>query len=226
MSKRDYYEILGVERTADKDTLKKAFRKLAQKYHPDVNKSPEADPLFKEINEAYQVLNDDQKRAAYDRFGHDGLQGAGMNDFNGGFGDLSSIFEEIFGGFGQTGGTRNRRQPRAGADLRTDVRLTFEEAVFGAERDMDIPRLEVCDRCKGSGAEPPTSPVTCATCSGQGEIRRRQQSPLFGAVITAITMPNVQRHGRSDSVTLYQVQWQQAHSHQPQDQCQDSCWRR
>ena len=190
MSKRDYYEVLGVERNADKDALKKAFRKLAQKYHPDVNKSPEAEPLFKEINEAYQVLNDDQKRAAYDRFGHEGLQGAaGMGDFGGGFSDLSSIFEEIFGGFGQTGGGRNRRQPRAGADLRTDIRLTFEEAVFGAERDLEIPRLEVCDRCKGSGAEPPTSPVTCATCSGQGEIRRRQQSPLFGAVITAAPCP-------------------------------------
>lgn len=189
MSKRDYYEVLGVDRSADKDTLKKAFRKLAQKYHPDVNKSPEAEPLFKEINEAYQVLSDDQKRAAYDRFGHDGLQGAGMNDFSGGFGDLSSIFEEIFGGFGQTGSARGRRQPRSGADLRTDVRLTFEEAVFGTERDLDIPRMEVCDRCKGTGAEPPTSPVTCAACSGQGEIRRRQQSPLFGSVITATPCP-------------------------------------
>lgn len=189
MSKRDYYEVLGVERGADKDTLKKAFRKLAQKYHPDVNKSSEAEPLFKEINEAYQVLNDDQKRAAYDRFGHEGLQGAGMGDFSGGFGDLSSIFEEIFGGFGQQGGGRNRRQPRVGADLRTDIRLTFEEAVFGTERDLDIPRLEVCDHCKGSGAEPPTSPVACATCGGQGEIRRRQQSPLFGAVITASPCP-------------------------------------
>lgn len=188
MSKRDYYEVLGVDRTADKDTLKRAFRKLAQKYHPDVNKTPEAESLFKEINEAYQVLSDDQKRAAYDRFGHEGLQGAGFNDFNGGFGDLSSIFEEIFGGFGQTS-ARSRRQPRAGADLRTDVRLTFEEAVFGTERDLDIPRLEVCDRCKGSGAEPPTSPVTCSTCNGAGEIRRRQQSPLFGAVITATTCP-------------------------------------
>ncbi|MCC6453413.1 MAG: molecular chaperone DnaJ [Caldilineaceae bacterium] len=188
MSKRDYYEVLGVERDADKDALKRAFRKLAQKYHPDVNKTPEAESLFKEINEAYQVLNDDQKRAAYDRFGHDGLQGAGFNDFNGGFGDLSSIFEEIFGGFGQTS-ARSRRQPRAGADLRTDVRLTFEEAIFGTERDLDIPRLEVCDRCKGSGAEPPTSPVTCSTCNGAGEVRRRQQSPLFGAVITATTCP-------------------------------------
>lgn len=188
MSKRDYYEVLGVERNADKETLKKAFRKLAQKYHPDVNKTSEAEAIFKEMNEAYQVLNDDQKRAVYDRFGHEGLQGAaGMNDA-GGFGDLSSIFEEIFGGFGTTG-SRNRRQPRAGADLRTDIRLTFEEAIFGAERDLDIPRLETCDRCKGSGAEPPTSPVMCSTCSGSGEVRRRQQSPLFGSVITATTCP-------------------------------------
>jgi molecular chaperone DnaJ len=188
MSKRDYYEVLGVERTADKESLKKAFRKLAQKYHPDVNKSPEAEVMFKEINEAYQVLSDDQKRAAYDRFGHEGLQGAGFGDFGGGFGDLSSIFEEIFGGFGASSG-RNRRQPRGGADLRADIRLSFEEAVFGAERELEIPRLETCERCKGSGAEPPTSPVTCATCGGTGEVRRRQQSPLFGAVITAATCP-------------------------------------
>lgn len=188
MSKRDYYEVLGVERGADKDTLKRAFRKLAQKYHPDVNKTPEAEAIFKEVNEAYQVLSDDQKRSVYDRFGHDGLQGAGYNDFSGGFGDLSSIFEEIFGGFGGTGG-RSRRAPRAGADLRTDVTLTFEEAVFGTERDLEIPRMEVCDRCKGNGAEPPTQPVTCSTCGGAGEVRRRQQSPLFGAVITATTCP-------------------------------------
>ncbi len=188
MSKRDYYEVLGVERGADKDTLKRAFRKLAQKYHPDVNKTPEAEAIFKEVNEAYQVLSDDQKRAVYDRFGHDGLQGAGYNDFSGGFGDLSSIFEEIFGGFGGST-SRSRRTPRAGADLRVDVTLTFEEAVFGTERDLDIPRLEVCDRCKGSGAEPPTQPVTCSTCGGSGEVRRRQQSPLFGAVITATTCP-------------------------------------
>lgn len=188
MSKRDYYEVLGVERSADKDTLKRAFRKLAQKYHPDVNKTEEAELRFKEINEAYQVLSDDQKRAAYDRYGHDGLQGADFSDFSGGFGDLSSIFEELFGGF-STGGSRSRRQPRTGADLRTNIRLTFEEAIFGAERELEIPRLEVCDRCKGSGAEPPTSPTTCSTCGGAGEVRRRQQSPLFGAVITATTCP-------------------------------------
>ncbi|GIV77046.1 molecular chaperone DnaJ [Litorilinea aerophila] len=193
MSKRDYYEVLGVDRTADKDTLKRAFRKLAQKYHPDVNKSPEAEAMFKEINEAYQVLSDDQKRAIYDRFGHDGLQGSpGFNDFSGGFGDLGSIFEEIFGsmGMGMGGGRRARNQPRRGADLRVDIRLSFEEAVFGTEREIEIPRTETCDHCGGTGAEPPTSPVTCATCGGSGEVRRRQQSPLFGTVITATTCPS------------------------------------
>lgn len=187
MEKRDYYEVLGVERTVDKETLKKSFRKLAQKYHPDVNKSEEAEAKFKEINEAYQVLSDDQKRAAYDRFGHAGLQGAaGFNDFSGGFGDLSSIFEEFFSGFGgSSGGRGNRRQPRRGADLRADIQLTFEEAAFGVDKELEIPRMEVCDRCQGNGAEPGTTPVTCSTCGGTGEVQRRQHSPLFGTVITA-----------------------------------------
>lgn len=190
MEKRDYYEVLGIGRDADKNTLKKAFRKLAQQYHPDVNKTPEAEVKFKEINEAYQVLSDDQKRAAYDRFGHAGVQGAGgfNNDFSGGFGDLGSIFEELFSGMGggfSTGGNRSRRQPRRGADLRVDIKLTFEEAVFGVDKELEVPRLENCDHCGGSGAEPPTTAVTCSTCNGAGEIQRRQQSPLFGTVITA-----------------------------------------
>lgn len=188
MEKRDYYEVLGVARTADKDTLKKAFRKLAQKYHPDVNKTTEAETLFKEINEAYQVLSDDQKRAAYDRFGHAGLQGmGGFNDFSGNFNDLGSIFEELFSGFGgfSTSTGQGRRQARRGADLRADIRLTFEEAAFGVDKEIEIPRMERCDHCSGSGAEPPTSPVTCSTCNGAGEVQRRQQSPLFGTVITA-----------------------------------------
>lgn len=191
MAQRDYYEVLGVERTADKETIKKSFRKLAQQYHPDMNKSPEAETLFKEINEAYQVLSDDQKRAAYDRFGHAGVSGAGApgGDFSG-FGDFGSIFEEIFSGFaGQQANGRSRRQPRRGADLRADIKLSFEEAAFGAERELEIPRQELCDRCSGSGAEPPTNPVSCATCNGTGEIQRRQQSPLFGAVITSTTCP-------------------------------------
>ncbi|MCB0065404.1 MAG: molecular chaperone DnaJ [Caldilineaceae bacterium] len=187
MEKRDYYEVLGVARNVDKDTLKKAFRKLAQKYHPDVNKTAEAETKFKEINEAYQVLSDDQRRAAYDRFGHDGLQGMGMNDFSGGFGDLNSIFEELFSGFGGFSSSSRGRgpQPRRGADLRADVKLTFEEAAFGVDRELEIPRLEECEHCNGTGAEPPTTPVTCSTCNGTGEIQRRQQSPLFGTVITA-----------------------------------------
>ncbi len=190
MEKRDYYEVLGVGRDADKNGLKKAFRKLAQQYHPDINKTPEAEVKFKEINEAYQVLNDDQKRAAYDRFGHAGVQGAGgFNDFSGGFGDLGSIFEELFSGMGgggfNTGGGRSRRQARRGADLRVDIKLTFEEAVFGVDKELEVPRLENCDRCNGTGAEPPTAPVTCSTCNGTGELQRRQQSPLFGTVITA-----------------------------------------
>ncbi len=189
MDKRDYYEVLGVPRNADKDQIKKSFRKLAQQYHPDVNKTPEAESRFKEINEAYQVLNDDQKRAAYDRFGHAGVQGnAGFGDM-GGFGDLGSIFEELFGGFGRSSGAANRRQPRRGADLRADVRISFEEAAFGIDRELEIPRMESCDHCHGSGAEPPTNPVVCATCNGAGEVRRRQQSPLFGAVVTATTCP-------------------------------------
>lgn len=189
MDKRDYYEVLGVPRNAEKETIKKAFRKLAQQYHPDVNKTPEAEARFKEINEAYQVLSDEQKRAAYDRYGHAGLQGAAGSygaDMSG-FGDLGSIFEELFGGFGRTtgAGTASRRQPHRGADLRADIRISFEEAAFGGDRELEIPRMEACDRCKGTGAEPPTQPVTCHACNGTGEVKRRQQSPLFGTVITA-----------------------------------------
>ena len=189
MDKRDYYEVLGVARNADKDQIKKAFRRLAQQYHPDVNKAPEAEVRFKEINEAYQVLSDDQKRAAYDRYGHAGVQGVGGGGYGdmGGFGDLGSIFEELFGNFGRTTASQNRRQPRRGADLRADIRISFEEAAFGTERELEIPRMEACDRCHGIGAEPPTQPVVCHTCNGAGEVKRRQQSPLFGAVITSTT---------------------------------------
>lgn len=187
--KRDYYEVLGVERTADKVTIKKAFRKLAQQYHPDVNQASDAEARFKEANEAYQVLSDDQKRAAYDRFGHEGLQGmgGGAADFSG-FGDLGSIFEDLFG-FGGATGARARRQPRRGADLMVNISLSFEEAAFGADREIDIPRMESCDHCNGSGAEPGTTPVTCSTCRGTGEVQRRQQSPLFGTIVTASTCP-------------------------------------
>jgi len=202
MDKRDYYEILGVERNVNDAGLKKAFRKLAQQYHPDVNPSPEAEARFKEINEAYQVLSDPQKRAVYDRYGHAGLGGAGgFNDFSQGFGDLGSIFEELFSGFaGAAGGRRGgRRAPRRGADLRVDITLTFEEAAFGAEREIEVPRMEECDRCHASGAEPGTTPERCPTCGGAGEVQRRQQSPLFGTIVTASTCPRC--HGEGEIVS-------------------------
>ena len=185
--KRDYYDVLGVERGADERALKRAFRKLAQQYHPDVNPDAEAESKFKEINEAYQVLSDPQKRAVYDRFGHSGLGGAGgFSDFGQGFGDLGSIFDELFGGAGRGA----RRAPRRGADLRVDISLSFEEAAFGAERELEVPRMEVCNRCNGSGAEPGTTPERCPACGGSGEIQRRQQSPLFGTIVTATTCPS------------------------------------
>ena len=188
--KRDYYEVLGVARGADERALKLAFRKLAQQYHPDVNSAADAESQFKEINEAYQVLNDPQKRAVYDRFGHSGLAGAGgPGNFGEGFGDLGSIFEEFFGGFGGMGRT-NRRSPRRGADLRVDITLSFEDAAFGTEREIEVPRMEACDRCNGSGAEPGTTPERCPTCAGSGEVQRRQQSPLFGTIVTAAPCPN------------------------------------
>lgn len=186
MSKRDYYEVLGVDRNADQNTIKKAFRRLATQYHPDVNKTPEAEAKFKEINEAYQVLNDDQKRAAYDRFGHAGLEGSFNGDFSG-FSDIGSIFEEFFN-FGTSGRSR-RNAPRRGADLRADITLTFEQAAFGTDYKLEVPRMETCDRCDGSGAEPGSSPVRCSTCGGSGEVQRRQQSPLFGMVVTTTTCP-------------------------------------
>jgi len=200
MDKRDYYETLGVERNADETVIKKSFRKLAQQYHPDVNPSPEAEAKFKEINEAYQVLSDAQKRAVYDRYGHAGLSGAagagGFGDFNQGFGDLSSIFEDIFGGFsgGRRGGNA-RNAPRRGADLRVDISLSFEQAAFGTERELEVPRMEECDRCHASGAEPGSSPERCSTCGGTGEVQRRQQSPLFGTIVTASPCPRCNGEG-------------------------------
>ncbi len=193
MSKRDYYEVLGVDRSADPQTIKKAFRRLAQQYHPDVNRSPDAEAKFKEINEAYQVLSDPEKRALYDRLGHAAFDpgGRGAPDFGdlGGFGDLGSIFEEFFAGFTGMGGRARRSGARRGADLRVDVTLSFEEAAFGTEREITVPRLEICEHCRGTGAEPGTSPQRCSTCGGRGEVQHRRQSPLFGMIITAETCP-------------------------------------
>lgn len=179
-AKRDYYEVLEVSRTATKEDLKKQYRRLARQYHPDVNSDPNAGERFKEISEAYEVLSDDGKRSAYDRFGHAGVGNGGFSGFDQqGFGGFADIFEEFFGTFSGAGGARRRRRgPRRGPDLRYDLTITFEEAIFGGERDIEYRRLETCVVCGGSGAEPGSRPITCTTCNGSGEVRRVQQSIL------------------------------------------------
>ncbi|MEM7331624.1 MAG: molecular chaperone DnaJ [Chloroflexota bacterium] len=188
-NKRDYYELLGVERNASDNDIKKAFRKKARQYHPDVSDAPDAAERFKEINEAYEVLSDGDKRARYDRFGHAGVSGdGGFSGFEGGgFGSVADIFEEFFGGgFGASSSGRRRRGPRRGADLRYDLKISFEEAVFGIEKDIDVVRPEICPDCNGSGAEAGTAPVTCTACNGTGEVRRVQQS-ILGSFVNVTT---------------------------------------
>jgi molecular chaperone DnaJ len=173
-SKRDYYNVLGVGRTASGDEIKKAYRKLARQYHPDVNKSDGAEARFKEINEAYEVLSDERKRAAYDRFGHvaaEGGLGSDFGGFGGGFGGFGDIFEEFFGGFGAR---TARRGPRRGADLRYDLSIEFLEAALGFEKEIEIARHETCAHCNGSwrsrarrrcAAPPATARAKSAACS-------------------------------------------------------------
>ncbi|MCX8066476.1 MAG: DnaJ domain-containing protein, partial [Anaerolineae bacterium] len=182
--KRDYYEVLGVSRNATQDEIKRAYRQLARKYHPDVSTEPDAEARFKEINEAYQVLSDPDRRAAYDRFGHAGPPGVGF-DF--GFRDPFEIFEEVFGvDFGFR--TGRRRGPRRGADLRYDLHLQFEEAVFGCKKEIEITRLENCPECRGSGAAPGTTPIRCNTCGGTGQVRQVQRT-IFGSFVNVTPCP-------------------------------------
>ncbi len=183
---RDYYEVLEVDRTASKEDLKKAYRRLARRYHPDVNSEDGSDERFKEINEAYEVLSNEDTRAAYDRFGHAGVKGggAGYSDFSG-FGGFTDIFEEFFSGFG---GRRRRAGPRRGADLRYDLSITFEEAVFGAEKEIQVRRPETCPHCHGRGAEPGTIPIGCTNCNGTGEVRQMRQS-FLGSFVNVTTCP-------------------------------------
>ncbi len=182
MSKRDYYEVLGVSNSASKDEIKKAYRKLSKKFHPDINKEPGADEKFKEVKEAYEVLSDDQKRAQYDQFGHvDPNQGFGGGaDFGGGFGGFEDIFNSFFGGGG--GRRRDPNAPRQGADLQYTMTLKFEEAVFGKETDIEIPREEECDTCDGTGAKPGTKVETCKHCHGSGQMSVEQNTP-FGRIV-------------------------------------------
>jgi molecular chaperone DnaJ len=189
-SKRDYYKVLGVSRAADANELKRSYRNLARQYHPDINKASDAEERFKEVNEAYEVLSDTDKRRAYDRYGHAGVNGnAGYTDF-GGIGD---IFEEFFG-FGT--GRARRHGPRRGNDLQYELEISFEEAVFGCEKEIEIQRLETCPVCQGTGAEPGTTPVRCSQCNGTGEVRRVQQS-ILGSFVNVATCPTCRGEGET-----------------------------
>ncbi|QJB46772.1 molecular chaperone DnaJ [Dolichospermum flos-aquae] len=193
---RDYYETLGVSRDADKEEIKQAYRRLARKYHPDVNKESGAEERFKEINRAYEVLSEPEVRARYDRFGEAGVSGAaaagaGFQDM-GDMGGFADIFESIFSGFaGAPGGQpqqRRRGGPVRGDDLRLDLKLDFREAVFGGEKEIRISHLETCEVCNGSGAKSGTRPRTCSTCSGSGQVRRVTRTP-FGSFTQVSTCP-------------------------------------
>lgn len=200
--KRDYYEVLGVDKNADDATIKKAYRNLAKKYHPDANPGDEeAAAKFKEASEAYAVLSDAEKRRQYDQFGHsafDGAGGAGGFDFNnmdfsdifGGFGD---IFGDIFGG--SRGRSRSSNGPMRGADVRTGIRITFEEAVFGCQKEITINYKETCKTCNGNGAKPGTSPETCSKCNGQGQYVSRQQT-MFGMMQSTQVCPDCHGTGK------------------------------
>lgn len=202
--KRDYYEVLGVSKGATDDELKKAYRKLAKKYHPDVNKdNPEAADKFKEASEAYEILSDKEKRARYDQFGFAGVDpnyGAGQGGFSGGFGfdsmDLGDIFGSFFGG-GFGGSTRQNRAnaPRQGESVRRTVMLDFEEAAFGCTKEITIDRVEKCTECGGTGAEKGTNPETCPNCHGTGTVQQTQRTP-FGAFSSSGPCPNCRGTGK------------------------------
>lgn len=200
MSKRDYYEILGVPRDASKDDLKGAYRRLAKQLHPDVNKDHTAEEKFKEINEAYSVLSDDEKRAAYNRYGHAAFQGGGAADFSG-F-TVDDIFEQFFGGFGGARTAGARRGPRRGADLRYELHITFDEAVHGAQKEIEITRAEACPACGGKGAEPGTEPQRCSTCKGSGEVRQVRQT-FLGSMVNVSTCPTCQGAGETISTPCH-----------------------
>jgi molecular chaperone DnaJ len=200
----DYYQTLGISRDANPDEIKRAYRRLARKYHPDVNKEPEAEEKFKEVNRAHEVLSDPELRARYDRFGEAGVS-SGATAGYGDMGDMAGfadIFQPIFSGFGGTGGrggmgtsARRRTGPVRGDDLRLDLSLGFREAIFGGEKEIRIPHLETCKTCNGSGAKAGTGIKTCPTCNGSGQVRRATRTP-FGSFAQVSVCPTCNGEGQ------------------------------
>ncbi len=211
-SKRDYYEVLGISKTSTESDIKKAYRTMARKHHPDVDKTSGAAERFKEINEAYQVLSDPQKKAAYDQFGHSAFQGGGAPprgsggysygygaggvnvDFDSGFRDPFDIFNEFFGGSSPFGSTRRKTGPRTGEDLHYEITIPFEQAAFGATKKVEIPRYEICSECSGSGAERNSSKKTCSTCNGRGSVQQTTNS-ILGPIMTRRVCPTCEGEG-------------------------------
>jgi molecular chaperone DnaJ len=194
----DYYELLGVRRDADPDTLKRAYRELARQYHPDVNKDPAAEEKFKEVGQAYEVLSNPQTRARYDQFGEAGLGGAGMPDM-GDMGGFADLFETFFSGFGGgagagAGGGPRRRSPRQGNDLRLELSISFSEAIAGIEKEVQVRHLETCSTCKGSGATEGSAPTRCTSCDGAGQVRRATRTP-FGTFTQVADCPTCEGTG-------------------------------
>jgi molecular chaperone DnaJ len=194
---RDYYEILGVDRSASSDDIKKSFRKKARELHPDVNKAPDAEANFKELGQAYEVLMDEEKKSMYDRYGHDGLKNSGY-DFNGpfdfGFGDLSDVLSSFFGGGMGSASRRNPHAPARGSDLRLDLQISFEEAVFGVEKDVEIEHLVNCTVCGGNGVEPGSKPENCPVCQGMGQVQQTTQT-ILGNFTQVTTCPKCKGKG-------------------------------
>ena len=196
----DYYDLLGVARDADADTLKRAYRRLARQYHPDINKEPGAEDRFKEIGRAYEVLSDPQTRSRYDQFGEAGLGGGGGMPDMGDMGGFADLFETFFSGFGggpagPGGGAAHRRGPRQGDDLRFDLTISFSEAVFGQEKEIQIRHLETCSTCSGSGAKSGSGPTSCGTCGGAGQVRRATRTP-FGSFTQVAPCPTCEGTGQ------------------------------
>ena len=193
-TERDLYEVLGVERGASDAEIKRAFRKLAQQWHPDVNTEPGAQERFKEINDAYQILSDPERRQRYDMFGRAGADAPGGGTGFEGFGGFSDIFDAFFGG-AAGGGSARRGRPQGGADLRYDLRITFDEAIRGTEKEIDFRVLDRCETCGGRGAKPGTDPITCPQCEGRGEVRSVRQT-MLGQMVNVSACPRCKGEGK------------------------------